>query len=488
MEQKLVKGALFLTLSSFIVKLLSFVYKVPYQNVIGNEGFYVFQQLYPFFTITVSSAVFAFPYVISNQINRSNDKELILKTSLIITLLPTLIFSSSILLFKERLAWMLGDQLLSRLFYPYALLLIFLPFLIIIRANLYSSTKTNHLVGKSILIEQFFRVFFILFIIVGLQSNVYKVGEIAFYGFFIGIITSLIYLIIKSKKMIRVLNYSIDFDKKIAKSIIIKALILLTCTSILLLFQIVDSLTIINSLTLAGETLSDAKILKSVYDRGLPIVQTAVFFVSPLLAALLPHANTKKLQNRKIINGIIYVVLVLALPAAIGSFLFMEQINRSLFIDNRLESVLKLNSINILLYSLVLTTSTIIEHKNNHKYLFLNIVIVIVIKLILNIILIVKYGVIGAVISSSLGLSILLLSNIFILRKEIQLNGRIILKILIANLIMAILLILVKSNTNFPLETRTDHFYYLLLCVLFGVSTYTGVSILLKIHKYYKPL
>ena len=44
--QRMMKGAFVLTLASFIAKLLSAVYRVTFQNLVGEEGFYVYQKVY----------------------------------------------------------------------------------------------------------------------------------------------------------------------------------------------------------------------------------------------------------------------------------------------------------------------------------------------------------------------------------------------------------------------------------------------------------
>ena len=45
------KGAALLTIAALIVKILSAVYRVPFQNLVGDEGFYIYQQVYPFIAI-----------------------------------------------------------------------------------------------------------------------------------------------------------------------------------------------------------------------------------------------------------------------------------------------------------------------------------------------------------------------------------------------------------------------------------------------------
>ncbi|MGN1293051.1 MAG: oligosaccharide flippase family protein, partial [Levilactobacillus brevis] len=45
------QGALILSVAAFVAKLLSAVYRVPFQNMVGNTGFYVYQQVYPLYGI-----------------------------------------------------------------------------------------------------------------------------------------------------------------------------------------------------------------------------------------------------------------------------------------------------------------------------------------------------------------------------------------------------------------------------------------------------
>ena len=65
MKSGWMKGTLILTITAFFVKLLSLVYKVPYQNLSGDEGLYVFQQVYPLIGIyTILNGV-VLPTIIS---------------------------------------------------------------------------------------------------------------------------------------------------------------------------------------------------------------------------------------------------------------------------------------------------------------------------------------------------------------------------------------------------------------------------------------
>ena len=62
------KGALLLTVAALIVKVLSAVYRIPYQNLVGNQGFYVYQQVYPFIAFFVVWTSSGFAVAISKML------------------------------------------------------------------------------------------------------------------------------------------------------------------------------------------------------------------------------------------------------------------------------------------------------------------------------------------------------------------------------------------------------------------------------------
>src|SRR5699024_12212114 len=65
------KGAIFLAIASVIVKLLSAIYKVPFQNLTGDAGFYVYQQIYPFYGIAIVFSFSGVPLYISKLVSEA---------------------------------------------------------------------------------------------------------------------------------------------------------------------------------------------------------------------------------------------------------------------------------------------------------------------------------------------------------------------------------------------------------------------------------
>ena len=63
------KGRLRSPVAAFIAGILSAVYRVPFQNnMVGNTGFYVYQQVYPIYGIGMTFALTGFPVFVSNVV------------------------------------------------------------------------------------------------------------------------------------------------------------------------------------------------------------------------------------------------------------------------------------------------------------------------------------------------------------------------------------------------------------------------------------
>src|SRR4051794_28517215 len=70
------KGAALLTLSALLVKLLGAVYRIPFQNLVGDKGFYIYQQVYPFVAIFAVWTSYGFAVAISKLLaDKTNSGE-----------------------------------------------------------------------------------------------------------------------------------------------------------------------------------------------------------------------------------------------------------------------------------------------------------------------------------------------------------------------------------------------------------------------------
>src|SRR5581483_10469078 len=73
-SKALFRGAFILTIAGLVTKILSAFYRIPFQNIVGDTGFYIYQQIYPFYAIAVSLSTTGFPVVISKLYTEQQEK------------------------------------------------------------------------------------------------------------------------------------------------------------------------------------------------------------------------------------------------------------------------------------------------------------------------------------------------------------------------------------------------------------------------------
>src|SRR5699024_9902653 len=66
--KRLVKGAFVLTLAGVVSKILSAGYRIPLQNITGDIGFYIYQQVYPLLGMAMVLALYGLPSAVSKLV------------------------------------------------------------------------------------------------------------------------------------------------------------------------------------------------------------------------------------------------------------------------------------------------------------------------------------------------------------------------------------------------------------------------------------
>lgn len=70
-------GAVLLSIAAIVTKIISAGYRIPFQNMAGDLGFYVYQQVYPFYGFMTIISLYGFPLVLSRQLaeNPTNQRK-----------------------------------------------------------------------------------------------------------------------------------------------------------------------------------------------------------------------------------------------------------------------------------------------------------------------------------------------------------------------------------------------------------------------------
>ena len=410
------KGTIILTVTAFFTKILSMLYKIPYQNVVGDEGLYVFQQVYPLVGVyTILNGV-VLPTVISELLltyQYSDGIKRYIKRSLWMIGLASF---ALLFLGSNMIAIAMGDAGLSSAIRVVGLAFLFMPILSYLRGVMQANPNTIRRLGYSTTIEQLVRVTMIIMVLVQLRGH--NMYQIAYFSYLLGLggpILAILYLWLFKGEDVPSGTLNIQTRPHFFK----KSLYLFLSAGILILFQLIDSFVVFNSLVASGISEVNAMQLKGVFERGLPIVQTATFFVGAIISGMVPQMSKLKDEKSRhdVFNTAVFFVFALAIPACIGLFVVMDDLNATLFIDNAGSDALRILSIQVVLYAFVFLTTAVLQQEGKYSQLLVSVLAGILVKLVLTAPLTESLGINGTAISSVSALGVMFLINSVQFRK-----------------------------------------------------------------------
>lgn len=435
------KGAAILTIASLLVKVLSAIYRVPFQNMVGDEGFYIYQQVYPFISIFVTWAAAGFAVAVSKllaDLSASNlpdvaerKRDMMQIVFGYLTIL-SFIFFGALFGGADLLASYMGDTQLAPILRTGSLIVLVMPALAMVKGDFQSRAMLSPIAYASVF-EQFIRVCMILtgtFIIMRTSGSVYAAGHMAIAGTMVAEYIAFFALFIFYRKSFQpALRYTKPRLKRwpVIKEVTLLSLSVSMSSLLLLCYQLVDSFTIFNTLLENGLVEQVAKETKGVYDRGQPLVQLGVVIASSLALAVVPLVAhmSKKTSKRGAIPFIQLTFRTSVLfggAAALGLVLVMHYINQMLFQTDKLSEVLSLYVVQIVPLSIVLTFTAILQGYGKLKWPAVILAIGMLIKLIGNVTLVGPLGVLGAAIASNAGLFFSAIGLLIYIKKIISIQ------------------------------------------------------------------
>lgn len=478
------KGALLLTISAILVKILSAIYRVPFQNLVGDEGFYIYQQVYPFISFFVVWTSGGFAVAISKMLadvemntDAALKKSIISRTIFQYLVGLSLLFFSVLFFGADLLANIMGDDQLAPLLRTGSFVTLFMPLLALMKGTFQSQGQMTPVANAQVF-EQLIRVTIILvgaFFIMANSHSLYATGNMAVIGTVIGEIAGVILLIYYTKKLKTFPKLKGLCEKKwpIIKEVTILSVSVSMSSLLLLCFQLIDSFTVYSLMVESGMVPQVAKETKGIYDRGQPLVQLGIVIASSLSIAIVPlvAVQSKKKTGRgarPFIQLTYRAALVFGVASSLGLIIVMPYVNEMLFETNSLQSVLSVCALQIVPLSIILTFTAILQGMGKLKVPFLILGGAICLKFIGNMTLVPTFHVLGSAISSSGALFLAAGLLIYYLKKItcIQLApSSYYIKIAIASFAMTISIFLVsyllQSASGFVLSSRLE-------AVLFG--------------------
>lgn len=418
MKSGWMKGTMILTITAFFVKLLSLLYKVPYQNISGDEGLYVFQQVYPLIGIYTTLNGVVLPTIISELLlthQYSEDVKRYIKNSLWIFGLVSFV---GLFLGSHFIAYTMGDMQLTWIIRVVASAFLLIPIISYWRGVAQTRANTIQVVAYSTTIEQLIRVGAIIFALVMIQGqNIYRLAYFAYLGGLFGPLLAIVYLFAKHLDD----QPQIYLKMKRRPRFLKKSIYLFLSAGILIIFQLIDSFFVFNSLVNSGVPSLEAMALKGSFDRGLPIVQTATVFTGAIVSSTVPQmvGLRESKERKKVFNTSLFMVIALSIPACVGLFNVVDELNIALFKDNGGIDALRLLTLQVLFYPFIFLCMAIMQQEEQYTKLLISVLGGVLVKISLTAPLTSSLGISGTAIASVASLGIMALINLYQFRKMI---------------------------------------------------------------------
>ena len=438
-NRQMMQGALVLSLAAFIAKILSAVYRVPFQNMVGNTGFYVYQQVYPIYGIGMTFALSGFPVFVSALIAQyRSDYELTPLLKRLFWILSGLGIGVYLVLYtqSELIALWMGDTLLSPVIQSVSWMFLMMPFLVIARGY-FQGTNRMLPTAVSQVMEQVVRVSIILLAASfygTLTNDLYEVGTWAMSSAVVAaVMATFVLLYYKKSDLFENWNGSRVIEPhKIQWGVLLKRLVieggtLCLLSSILVLFQLIDSFTLFKGLVEQGISQEVAKDLKGIFDRGQPLVQLGMVVGVGFSSSYLPLLSRSYKQHleefEQLKQSLLKMTMVFSVVATVGLLVVLPRVNHMLFGDIQGNDVLSVYVISIVLASMMMAYHGILQSTGKYSITLMALLVGLITKGIGNIVFIRLFQTLGSSIATILGL-FMMLAMIWILSGEGQSSSK----------------------------------------------------------------
>ncbi len=501
----ILKGTLLLTVSALIIKVLSAFYRIPFQNLVGDVGFYIYQQAYPFYGMALVLCTYGFPVIISKLYiekmsvkDVQGAKKLIVTSSFLLSLIGVILF---VTLFygAPYLASFMQDPQIALLLKAISFIFLLLPVLSILR-GVFQGSGDMKPTAISQVSEQLIRVSTILAVAFALRNeDLYKVGAGAMFGSIVGglvAVSVLLFYYKKRQKYLPVFFQKTSIPtwseaKGIIKILCIQGFAISVSSMLLLFIQLADSLNLYSLLKLMTNGHA-AKEIKGIYDRGVPLIQLGIVVATSMSLSLVPLISSEKVKNNITvlhdrIRLSLLISIMVGLGASIGLLSIIKPTNVFLFQNSEGSSILAMQSTIILLSSLIITLCAVLQGLGQIVFPAITIVLGCLLKYFLNMYFVPLFGAYGAVFASILSLVIISFLLFMVLLTRVKgeiMKGKELVKVATAAFIMFLLLKgydwLIDHFLNEP--SRVEAGFKAIIGVLIGGLSY--LIVIVRLHTF----
>ena len=445
-------GVVILTIALIVIKILSAIYRIPYQNILGDEGLYAYQQIYPIVALGMILSMNAIPSAVTQNLRKDQHEQYFSKVLLVIQsvgfVICIVIFSSANMISK-----LMGDVHLTPMIRMASFSFIFVGVLGVLRGYFQSKQEMN-IPAISQVIEQLIRVCLIMIAIllfVKQHWSIYQAGTLAIIASSIGFLGSTLYLLAKRPFK---LNLNNDKEKIRWKNLLIAILIFALSQLIVILWQVADSFTVIHTLK----------------KMGLIVTTTFSFVLIPLLTDAIQKKQS--IQMNRYANASLKITVLISSAAGVGLINVLPLMNQVFFKTDSQTSTLCVYMLTVIGVSLIMMDIALLQVINNTKPILIGFISGLLMKIILNVIFIHQLQILGASISTVLSLIIFCAILHWAVLKSYHFSqmGKFIIKLVVGLFIMSVVVQIIMFVL--PSNGRVIGLISLMISALIGVGVF----------------
>lgn len=411
-------GVALFAFAGYISKVISFFYRIPYQNIAGDLGLYAYQTVYPFAAIVTSLGVYAMPVVIAKvgAIEQSErQRSEVLWASFYVLFVVSVGLTCLFWLFAPAIARALGDPGFVPVLRIIGIGYLLMPALAVLRGSFQSRDDLRPSASSQI-IENAIRVTCMLLVLsigVRLGRDVYTLSALAHASALVGGVGALLFLMWRARSRLSLTFVRRETMVASARLMFSAGFAIGFASLGILWMQFLDSFTIIN---LLGGSI-EAKTAKGALDRGYPLLQFAVLFATALGMGNVPFLvkqfhegdHTKTASG---LRSIFRVTLIVSLAATVGLVGVMLPLNMTFFGDADGTWSLIVLAATTTFASLAIVGMTCLQALDEEWKAAYGMVYGMIAKLSLSLLLVPTLGLVGAAFSTMLAFAVVALYNV----------------------------------------------------------------------------
>lgn len=440
-EKNAFSGAVSLTLSVLIVKILGVLYKIPLAAILSEEGMGYFNSAYTvfsfFYILCTAGVPKSIMILVSEKLVKKDETGVfsIIKTALISFLCLGVGLSLLLSLLSKPLSDLIGSPNAKATLVFVAPSIIFVSVTGVFRGYLMAKMRLGSIAVSQIVEGVLKLVFGLFFAILATKAGMSYVwiSALTILGASIGAFGGLLYLYIIFRGDFSSLDYS-EASRQVSSRVILAKIYKMSApitlsAALMSLSGIIDLFLIINRLQSIGYTASEATALYGNYTTlAISMFNLAISIITPISVSFMPSLARSRAEENDFnfcfgLRSALEFTALVSAPIVIGFMVYAKEILAFLFTESMAESggaLLAVVSPAILFMSIILVLNSALEAMGRPGLAMISMLIGAVIKVVVSGLLIGKpdFGIsgapIGTVVSYAISalISLIMVSNI----------------------------------------------------------------------------